>query len=851
MLDCPSCGEVTPEGGTFCPSCGSRLDLGSSSRSPSSSASSVDRGTIAPGNLIASRYRVVALAGRGGMGEVYEADDLTLGQVVALKFLPPHLEADDEGLEHLLDEVRIARRVSHPNVARVYDIGSVDERHFLTMEFVRGEDLGQLLKRIGRLPSEKGIEIAHQICAGLAAAHDEGVLHRDLKPANVLLDANGKVHLTDFGLAVLAHDQDGGIAGTPAYMSPEQIRGHTLTVRSEVYSLGVLLYELATGRRAFEGELFEEFARQHNEGTPTAPSSIVDSIDPQIERVILSCLEKDPMRRPRSARAVSAALPGGDALAAALAAGQTPSPEVVAEAGATTELLRPGVVVALAVLCCALAALAFWARASNNGWNAVGAEKAPEVLVERARALIAQAGYTDPPVDSGFWFVPGLAGDEPGFVYRQSPDVLSFRGERLTRQDPAPTLPGMIEVRLLTDGTLREFSAVPEDGLIDAGASTHELDLGWVLQAASLDSTVLQPAEPRVPLSFADDCRTWTLTGKSEEDAGVVQILAASLNGRLVQFHRRVELDDTEAGFSSLSLAVAVCFMATAVTLLLATVLLAWRNLRLGRGDRRGAARVTVFVLCANWLASMLAVDHIAGTDAFFREFRTTALSVFSSSLVWVGYLAFEPFVRRKWPHVLITWTRVIARRLDDPLVGRDLLVGVACGTALAAMGSLMELAPAWIADTPAELSWGNSRTLFARGSIAMIIGSPWSGCILGMACVLTIAFLRRVIGRAGLVVWVLVMAVFPSMASDRWLSALVSGALLGTLLITLLMRFGLLALVVTISVAVPLTGIALTLDPSSWYFQNVVFASIFVLGLTAWGARAALAGRPILREEL
>ena len=145
-------------------------------------------------------------------------------------------------------------------------------------------------------------------------------------------------------------------------------------------------------------------------------------------------------------------------------------------------------------------------------------------------------------------------------------------------------------------------------------ASTHELDLGWVLQAASLDSTVLQPAEPRVPLSFADDCRTWTLTGKSEEDAGVVQILAASLNGRLVQFHRRVELDDTEAGFSSLSLAVAVCFMATAVTLLLATVLLAWRNLRLGRGDRRGAARVTVFVLCANWLASMLAVDHIAGT---------------------------------------------------------------------------------------------------------------------------------------------------------------------------------------------------------------------------------------------
>ena len=287
------------------------------------------------------------------MGEVYEADDLTLGQVVALKFLPQNLTGEESALQHLLEEVRIARRISHVNVARVHDIGDVDGRRFLTMEYVRGEDLRQLLKRIGRLPSEKALEIAHQVCAGLAAAHDEGVLHRDLKPANVMLDQDGKVHVTDFGLAVLAQDQKGGIAGTPAYMAPEQIRGHTLTVRSEVYALGLLLYQLFTGKPAFEGKTFEDYARLHQEETPANPSSAVMDIDPQVERVILQCLEKDPMRRPSSARAVAGALPGGDPLAAALAAGQTPAPEVVAAAG-SPDLLPPSLLMGLFGLCAAV-----------------------------------------------------------------------------------------------------------------------------------------------------------------------------------------------------------------------------------------------------------------------------------------------------------------------------------------------------------------------------------------------------------------------------------------------------------------------------------------------------------------
>ena len=158
----------------------------------------VSEGRFLPGRLIASRYRIIALLGKGGMGEVYRADDLTLGQAIALKFLPDAAASDEGLLERFRNEVRIARRVSHPNVCRVYDVGDVDGQTFFTMEYVDGEDLASLLRRIGRLPQDKAVEIARQLCAGLAAAHAKGVLHRDLKPANIMLDGRGQVVITDF-----------------------------------------------------------------------------------------------------------------------------------------------------------------------------------------------------------------------------------------------------------------------------------------------------------------------------------------------------------------------------------------------------------------------------------------------------------------------------------------------------------------------------------------------------------------------------------------------------------------------------------------------------------------------------
>jgi len=159
-----------------------------------------DRKFVA-GTVLANRYRIIGLLGKGGMGEVFKAEDIKLNQTVALKFLPDKLEKDKAALERFHAEVRTARQVSHPNVCRVFDIGEIDGRHFISMEFIDGDDLSSLLRRIGRLPSDKAVEIARQLCFGLAAIHDAGILHRDLKPANVIIDSRGKARITDFGIA--------------------------------------------------------------------------------------------------------------------------------------------------------------------------------------------------------------------------------------------------------------------------------------------------------------------------------------------------------------------------------------------------------------------------------------------------------------------------------------------------------------------------------------------------------------------------------------------------------------------------------------------------------------------------
>src|SRR6202790_1276010 len=269
------------------------------------------------------------------MGEVYCATDLRLGQPVALKFLPEEMAQDPKVLARFHNEVRIARQVAHPNVCRVYDIGEVEGIPYLSMEYVDGEDLNSLLRRIGRLPEDKALEISRKLCAGLAAAHDKGVLHRDLKPSNIMIDGRGHVLITDFGLAGVIGSIDGAEVrnGTPAYMAPEQLSGKEVSTQSDIYALGVVLYEMFTGKPPFIASTREELLKLAKQGTPTNPRTIVQEIDPVVESMVLRCLAPDPGSRPGSAMAVLAGLPGGDPLAEALAAGETPSPEMVAASG--------------------------------------------------------------------------------------------------------------------------------------------------------------------------------------------------------------------------------------------------------------------------------------------------------------------------------------------------------------------------------------------------------------------------------------------------------------------------------------------------------------------------------------
>ncbi len=446
MPRCPSCSAAIPEYSRSCLECGAAL--GSASAAPTVTillpgtpvpSNSLDEGRFPAGTVLANRYRIIGLLGQGGMGEVYRANDLKLGQPVALKFLLATGGKNQQLLDRFRAEVRIARQVSHPNVCRVYDIGEAGGSTFLSMEYVDGEDLRSLLRRIGRLPPDKAVDIARKLCAGLAASHGKGVLHCDLKPANIMIDGRGQVLITDFGLAALAGQLDGAQlrGGTPAYMAPEQVTGNEISVRSDIYSLGLVLHEMFTGKRAFEGA--------SGRTTPTAVSFLPKDVDPMVERLILRCLDMDPQKRPSSALAVAAGLPGGDPLQAALAAGDTPTPGMVAASGDTQGISVRTAGICLAwILAGCVAAVILGEKA--NILQRTPFPHSPEILAQKADEMIQSFGYTAPLADRAYNFTfdtayqtyaekhgkPGayldqLAKGQPPpihFWYRQSPELL-------------------------------------------------------------------------------------------------------------------------------------------------------------------------------------------------------------------------------------------------------------------------------------------------------------------------------------------------------------------------------------------------------------------------------------------
>jgi Protein kinase domain len=509
------------------------------------------------------------------MGEVYRADDLKLGQAVALKFLPKALSNDPVRRERFFAEVRITRQLSHPNICRVYDIAEFDGQHFLSMEFIDGEDLASLIRRIGYLSNEKALDIARQLMAGLSTAHEKGVLHRDLKPSNIMIDGHGRVRITDFGIAVAMEDetQAAEMSGTPAYMAPEQLAGKGASVRSDIYSLGLILYELCSGKRAFTATTIAELREQKERHTPRAPSDTRSGVDPILERLITRCIDRDPRGRPASVSQLAASLPGGDPLAAAIAAGQTPSPEMVAASG-LKEGLRPAVGVALlAIIVVGLLIVA--ASGSRDRVFMRVPSGNPEVLAEKGREFLRNAGYTNAGVDraSGYTFIFSLVdlSSELGtdkareqwdkveaeslrFWYRESPEPLThWRDDNYVAPgDPPMFAAGGVRIQMTADARLRELIVTPTRG--DSVDRSAESIWSSLFSEAGLNETdFTRSATDSNPFFYGDTRAAWDETMPQAPEIRM-RIEAAAYQGKPVYFRVMWPWSRTDARFSHLFL---------------------------------------------------------------------------------------------------------------------------------------------------------------------------------------------------------------------------------------------------------------------------------------------------------
>jgi Protein kinase domain/zinc-ribbon domain len=926
-MKCPGCGSQLPDGAAFCSACGKPVDFGSTPtvtrvdspagralhtgdeeraghaagaafpprvgpgarRPPSHTSDFGYEAHYVPGTTLIDRYRIVSPLGKGGMGEVYRAEDLKLGQTVALKFLPKSLAQNAEARARFIREVRLARQVSHPNVCRVFDIGEADGQTFLAMEFVDGEDIASLMRRIGRLPTDKALEIARQVCAGLAAAHEHGIIHRDLKPANIMLDGRGRARITDFGLAGVATDMHGedARAGTPAYMSPEQFSGGEITVKSDVYSLGLVMYEIFTGKRPYEATTFQEMVQLREKSTPTAPSAHLKDIDPLVERVMMRCLEKNPSNRPGSALQVAAALPGGDPLAAALAAGETPSPEMVAAAG-TEGALAPWKAIALlggiAILMCVCVFLASHAQLINL----LPAGKSPEVLKEDSRNILKSIGYDTAAVDSGYWFsvendywtyssaLPsperyrGVASEFPSpyrFDYRQSPQPLETNFPfQVSVDNPATPDPGDSVVNLDEQGRLTLLQITPyltlaqksgdstATAIPDIGPASEALDQNWrtLFTAAGLDIGDFKPVaadwytRDRMDQQFA-----WSGVHAGKN----VRVRAGALRNRPVFFDvlgawRRDFAKEYNSKLGAFNFENWINII-LASTVFCFTIFLTVRNIRLGRSDVRGAIRGSVVLFVA---AAIYNILHTHWSTNPVWQWNCWLLAVGASSGLAVQYAAFylgiEPYFRRTWPELMISWSRFFAGDVRNALVGRDILTGVFFGTSTAAIFGLARASPFWFSIKSVTPEFTANPGLAAF--IADLAGNLVTPFLSSLATLAVLFVLFKMFRRKWIAIIIVgcLCTLFSLQTENPW-GLLPLSMVAALLTVICMLRNGLLGLVVAYYTWLILIFQTLTWDFSRWYAPYSTMTLLVVLAIAFYGFSCSLGGRPLFGRAL
>ncbi len=844
-----------------------------------------------PGTLLASRYRIVSPLGKGGMGEVYRADDIRLGQPVALKFLPVALANDPARLERLVDEVRIGRQISHPNVCRLYDIGETDGHHFLVMEYVDGEDLASLLRRIGRLPGDKATDLARGLCAGLAAAHDKGIIHRDLKPANVMVDGRGHARIADFGLAALASGGSAAdMSGTPQYMAPEQLTGQGASLRSDVYALGLVLHEMLTGKRVFDAKSLGDLRAMHAADKPLSLSGSATDADPALERVVLRCLARDPKDRPASARAVLVSLPGGDPLEAALLAGETPSPEMVAAAGQVGDL-RP----AFAWLGFFLGLVGLFAITELDRrfalFRNIPLAQSPEILRERARVILARTGGDPAPRDWAYGFLFDLAQARyakehdrspdrrvnfikarPGalrFYYRQSPQPMSARGwvpvvpwggppelGRVIPGTPPLTVAGMSDVVIDTEGRLMSLTTVPPR-YVEPRDAAPAPDWAGLLSEAGLDAKRLTIVPSRWSAPVESDTKAAWDGAYNDLPSARVHVEAASFRGRVVSFEVQgpwVTPPSAESGqVSLLSLVLSIVFLVT-VPLVATMLILVRRNLRLGRGDRRGAVRLAVASFFLIVSGQGVRADHTSlHLDEYALIVHIVSQGCYAALALWAFYLAVEPPVRRRWPQCLISWARLLSGRVTDPLVCRDTLVGIVAGLSVTVVILVGNEAPSWFGRAPSISNPVLGALNSPRFVLHYVLLSPLLGVLYSLSLLLIVYMLHAVTGRTRLAYWgAFLFGALPAFAGaeDRVFDALVAAFFSG-LTLFVLARFGVLATSVLLATFILSQRAPFTLDFSAWYAGRSLFvAGIFVVLLGA-SAYFSLGGKPIFGKAL
>jgi hypothetical protein len=661
-------------------------------------------------------------------------------------------------------------------------------------------------------------------------------------------------------------------------MAPEQLSGEKPTVQSDIYALGLVLYELFTGKQAYSAASISETLELRRQGPPPKISGIVKGLDPAIERTILQCLDKEPRSRPRSALQVNAALPGGDQLAAAIAGGETPSPEMVA-AAADPPLLSVGRLWLMgAALVAAFVVLGF-AKHEGGALGLAPLGRSPEAMAEHARQVVASLGYQSPPADSAYWYEADedylqyrashgstperarqLATALPGptrFVYRQSPHPLApmrIAGP-VTDSDPPNDVPGMLSVVLDASGRLLYFSVVP----VEAAEPIPATDTDWIplLSAAGLDANQLTAVSPRsLPPTFRDRQASWAgvLGGEA------INVAAASYQGKPVYFKVTGLWTPARPGPAPVTDTAGIVLNRATIVLWLVIlavgVLLARRNIRMGRGDRQGALRIAGVVFIADVVLWALRAHYVGDVSRLWGTIAgVLEHSLFEALAIYVIYLALEPYVRRRWPQFLVSWNRVLSGRFHDARVGRDVLAGCLAGPLIHTSWCVPFVLATWFnlpGQPPAYYTSGALRGLtWTLTDVAFSLNRGITDSLAIAICLVVARFLLRRDWLVVVPVGLLLLPGVPDFPGARPVVDVPAAVTAVAVILFMIFRFGMLGMAVAeftnflVALCIP------TLDFSRWYIWPSVLSLTIVAALAIFSFRAALAGRPVFGRPI